>query len=875
MLTLVDLGHKPRSSCYLIEIDLYQHSEHKPIYILIDTPIEQSDLLDFIPNNVPNGFYFHNTVKQQYQNKTNWKLDESGKQWIIGNKRFKNSPFYATVPFDNVNIKRNKHYDRKKNNTNLNSRKRQFPFNDDKNEQKDQQSQHQPNLINKDKIFIDIILISNHQSIAGLPHLFWKKDQKMKNNLLDSLLSTDPITINDIMSDKDMFDSNNDHNNSNNNNNKIEIFMSGHCEIYATEATKYYGKLLLKSLCVSCDDEYFTLNNIQKNKEEEEEYINKCINNIKKVEFNESLDILNNELSIICISSGLYIGSSNWIIKGNGLFDIKLGIVMGSCGATNRHPKSITLSPYFHQIDNIDIMLIDDLQSIQLNDESVSESLSNMDKKIHETITNKGTVIIPTLSIGIAYDILEQAYQSLNKYDQYGQTKIYFISSIANESISYSSIYGEYLHKKYMKQVSDGKYPFGFHSFIYGNKKRIIYSKNINNLFCFKHFSLKEPKIIICDSPSLRYGNILHLLNIFNDRKNTLILTDPTFTPHLALYPFQNDTATTNDDIDIHNNNFDLLQLNQLKLQIVSYAIDARLQIKELCVLLRKVAPKYAFIPNSYYKRILQNMNKFININATQINKHSPQSHQQQQNKPNPNIMSPILLQKIKDIKYCTMSNGSYQCINLKQEQKIKKKNETNTFAVIRKKKKNKPDSKEKEKQKQKMTKNIEEKKEQKEKDETETFYFTKAFNTGDMKTLYIDPLISQNIYPKKINPNHSDNMFIASLSGNIDYNTNKNKLILTNKPFINEKCVINKTFIGTLNVNGFINNLKQNESQYGFTNIQQTTNRNVISFNINKNQKIKVLTNENVTNIRSDTCLKKQTLAVILDLVSKQLVSF
>ena len=58
-------------------------------------------------------------------------------------------------------------------------------------------------------------------------------------------------------------------------------------------------------------------------------------------------------------------------------------------------------------------MLIDDLQSIQLNDESVSESLLNIDKKIHETITNKGTVIIPTSSIGIAYDILEQIYQSL------------------------------------------------------------------------------------------------------------------------------------------------------------------------------------------------------------------------------------------------------------------------------------------------------------------------------------------------------------------------------------------------------------------------------------------------------------------------------
>ena len=387
---------------------------------------------------------------------------------------------------------------------------------------------------------------------------------------------------------------------------------------------------------------------------------------------------------------------------------------------------------------------------------------------------------------------------------------------------------------------------------------------------------LREGRVIICDSPSLRYGNVLHLLNIFNDRKNTLILTDPTFTPHLALYPFNSSNMMkkvndikdmynthhlhlNNDDTDIQNHDF-LIQLNQLKLQIVSYPIDARLQIKELCVLLRKVAPKYAFIPNNYYKRILQNMNKFININSLQINKHLPQNQQQQKKKSPPNIMSPVLLQKIKNIKYCTMSNGLYHCIDLKQEGKLKKKKDNNIVVVVKKKKKDKNKQ--------------EEKKEQKEKEETETFYFTKAFNNGDMKTLHIDPLISQNIYPKNINPNHSNNMFIASLSGNVDYNTNRNKLILRNKQFINEKCVINKTFIGTLNVNGFINNLKQKESQYGFANIQQT-NHNVITFHVNNNQKVKVLTKENITNIRSDSCLNKHHLALILDLVSKQLISF
>ena len=875
MLTIIDLGHKPQSSCYLIEIELYPHSEHKPIYILIDTPIEQNDLLDFIPNNVPNGFYFNTSTKQKYQNKTNWKLDDSGKQWMINNKKFKNSPFYATVPFKNVNIKNKSNFkskdkkDRKTLNTNINSKKRQYPFeydhqNHNNNNQHNKNKSTKPTILSKNKVFIDIVLISNHQSMLGLPYLFKQNhDNHHDENQMESLLSTDPITFDDIINqaDNDDDDSKMEQKDDNDNYDSIEIFMSHHCKIYATEATKHYGKLLMKSLSTWQNNKYFTLNGNEcdiKHNVYDDGFIDKCISSIISIEFNESVSIYgsSNEFKIICISSGLYIGSSNWIINGDGMQSISLGIVCGSCGATNRHPKSITLSPYFHQIGNIDVMLIDDLQSIQLNDESVSDSLVNIDKKIRETIANKGTIILPTSSIGIAYDILDQCYQTLSKFDNYGSSKIYFISSIANESISYSSIYGEYLHKNYMKQVIDAKYPFGFHSFI--DKNRLIFGSNWDNSFCFKHISmskLNEARIIICESPSLRYGNILHFLNIFNHPKNTLILTDPSFNSHLALYPFNNDLQTQQQQ---QQNEFS--NINQLKLQIVSYPIDARLQIKELCVLLRKVAPRYAFIPNNYYQRIIQNMNKFISVNTLQLEKHLNQQQQKNQSVKSPNIMSPILLEKIKTIKYCTMDNGNYHCIQLNQLKKQKlNQNNNNNIIVVKKKKK------ETKKEKKKKDDND---------DDTETFYFTKAFNNGDMKTLYIDSLISQNIYPKNINPNHSNNMFIASLFGNIDYNTNKNKLILRNKDFINTKYVVNKTFIGTLNINGFINNLKTNQTQFNLTNIQQTK-PNIISFNINKNQNIKVLTKENITNIRSDSPLNKKNLALILDLVSKQLISF
>eukprot|EP01084_Bolivina_argentea_P030333 56229_1 len=161
MITIIDLGHKPRSSCYLIELDLYGDNNHKPLHIMVDAPIEISDILDFVPNEI----YFN--TKQQC-NKPNWKLDESGKQWIIGNKPFKNSPFYFTVPFKKTVIQSNKDT-QNPNNTN---KKRKLFTNGNNNNTKI------PSAFLQNKIFVDIILISNHESILGLPYLFKSKSKK-------------------------------------------------------------------------------------------------------------------------------------------------------------------------------------------------------------------------------------------------------------------------------------------------------------------------------------------------------------------------------------------------------------------------------------------------------------------------------------------------------------------------------------------------------------------------------------------------------------------------------------------------------------------------------------------------------------------------
>eukprot|EP01083_Nonionella_stella_P108631 316115_1 len=784
MLTIVDLGHKPRSSCYLIELELYPHSEHKPLRILVDAPIEISDILDFVPNQIPSTLHFGSNQSQQ--NKTNWKLDESGKQWIIGNKRFINAPFYFTVPFQTTLIKDKSQSNAmdidRKNSKNTNTKKRKFLSDDD--------PDHRlplPSLFTQNQVLVDIVLISNHESIL------------------------DPITMTDIAMQHQLKPTHKtEREEHKDNGSHIKVAMAAHCKIYATAPTKQYGKLLMKSLA-SSNNEYFVLNPNKRVTDSDDllydmDLIEECINSIITVQYNETLSVISGgELDVVCISSGLYIGSSNWILKGSAM-DLSIGIVMGSCGATNRHPQSITLSPHFDIVGNIDLVLIDDLQSILLNDESANDSLQAMEKKIIETISNKGTVLMPSSSCGIAYDMLERIHAMLNKYDS-SHVAIYFISSIAKESISYSSIYGEYLHPNNMRHVSEAKYPFGFQTYIAHN--RLIHCTDWDNQFCFKYIksNVSESRIIICESPSLRYGNILHLLQIFNHPKNTLILTDPHYIPHLALHPFKNDGYMNWNDKRTENEYNDTL-----KLQIASYPIDARLQIKELCVLLRKVCPKYAFIPNNYFNRIKQNMNKFIDINALQINQQKNQKHLPHHTS---TTISPVLLEKIKNIEYFTMSRGVYHSVELNKSDK-----------------------------------------------------------TNGSKTLYLDPLISHNLYPRVINPNHSSNMFVASVCGTVDYNTNHDKLILKNDAFVNQKCVLYKTLIGTLNINGLINHLKTQQTRCGVTKIRKTQ-PNVLSFNMNRDKNVQILTSDNVTNIRCNDLLDKENLTHILDLVTQHLLSF
>lgn len=446
-----------------------------------------------------------------------------------------------------------------------------------------------------------------------------------------------------------------------------------------------------------------------------------------------------------------------------------------------------------------------------------------------------GTVIIPSTSCGITYDLMERIHSTLNKYE-YSDVEIVLISSMATESIALTSIFGDFLHEHNgMNHVYDAKYPFGFQTYIANG--RLVHCTHWDNAFCFKHFksNVAESKIILCESPSLRYGDILHLLQIYNHSKNALILTDPMFTAELALAPFTGSSENaklgdTGKETKSSLNEVSSTSVSSslgLKLQTVWYPLDARLQIKELCVLLRKVCPKFAFIPKSYEERISQNMTTFISVNRQQLNLYRNQP-KNAENPPPSNLISPELLEKVRDIKYLTMDNGRYHTVRVKA-----------------------PKS----------------------------------------KRLYLDRVIAQNVCPKKLVPNPHFDLMVSSLSGTVDYHCDNGQLVLRKRDFVNLKDVVDHSFVGNLNVSGLLKRLRAPRTPSEiFENVRYFETNQKIVFDVgdftesgsnSEGQKPRVITVEiatsphSVTSVRCDCVVSKSLHTRLLDLVSQFLVSF
>lgn len=118
----------------------------------------------------------------------------------------------------------------------------------------------------------------------------------------------------------------------------------------------------------------------------------------------------------------------------------------------------------------------------------------------------------------------------------FGQVPLYFISPVADNSISYANILGEW-----MSQERESKIYLPDPPFIHAELSKA------GKLHRFENISdgtfggtFKPPCVVFAGHPSLRFGDAVHLVKIWGrSSKNSVIFIDPDFDHTLAVAPFQ------------------------------------------------------------------------------------------------------------------------------------------------------------------------------------------------------------------------------------------------------------------------------------------------------------------------------------------------
>lgn len=252
--------------------------------------------------------------------------------------------------------------------------------------------------------------------------------------------------------------------------------------------------------------------------------VDDCLSKIKIINFSETIDIYGS-LKIQAKSSGFSIGSCYWIIES----DCDNICYLSKSSLLNSHSK--LFDPYLKNII-IDCLIVTGLNQTQLHEPE--QMIQDFCKACVLTLKNQGNVLIPIQPSGKIYDLIEFLYRYLCD-SSLGNTPIYFMSHVAEQSLAYSNIFAEWLCDSKQTLVYAAESPFQ-HGELLKNGLLKTYS-SITSKF---NDEFIQPCILFASHPSLRFGEACHFVEMWkNSPNNSFIFTDSEFNYLDALAPFQ------------------------------------------------------------------------------------------------------------------------------------------------------------------------------------------------------------------------------------------------------------------------------------------------------------------------------------------------
>lgn len=398
-----------------------------------------------------------------------------------------------------------------------------------------------PDILSFNLKDVDVILISNHMSMLSLPFITELSDFDGVIFCTEPALTTAQMLMNEMINFIERVPKDKD-----------ALLWKNVKETYAKQIPfPIHPSTILSSSSPQNWRQLYTAQSVALS-----------LSRVRVIGFSEKISLFGS-LSATAYSSGHTIGSCNWVLE----TDHEKVVYFSSSSTLTTHPKPLDLKP----LRNPDLLLLTNLSSCPTIHPDIS--LQEFCTHVKTTLTSSGNVLIPCYPSGIIYDLLECLVNTLDS-SGFGSVPIFFISPVADQSLAYSNILAEWLTQNKQSRVYLPEEPFLHSQFVRtGRVKHFpsVSSEAFNNEY-------KTPCVVFTGHPSLRFGDVVHFIELWGHNSNNLIaFTEPEFPYAEALAPYQ-----------------------PLNLKVSFTPIDTSLNFGQANKVIQEMNPRILLAPNAY-----------------------------------------------------------------------------------------------------------------------------------------------------------------------------------------------------------------------------------------------------------------------------------
>ncbi|KAL0540293.1 hypothetical protein IC582_024528 [Cucumis melo] len=331
-----------------------------------------------------------------------------------------------------------------------------------------------------------------------------------------------------------------------------------------------------------------------------------CMQKVETLRYGEET-CYNGALVIKAFSSGLEIGSCNWTINcpKRDIAYISSSIFFSSNSMEFDYLALQMETIIYSDFSSLEFMndvendtrvpLIDNNLQPLGKEETLANLLSNAAETVEESeklyficscaiqsVESGGSVLIPINRLGVNLQLLEQISASLD----YSNLKvpIYFISSVAEELLTFVNAIPEWLCRRRQQKLFSGEPMFTFVELLKENKLHVVPAIHSPKLL----INWQEPCIVFCPHWSLRLGPVVHLLRRWCGDPSSLLVLEKGLDVELALLPFK-----------------------PMSMKVLQCSFQSGIKLEKVRPLLKVLQPKVVVLPENLSRLIDTNTESF------------------------------------------------------------------------------------------------------------------------------------------------------------------------------------------------------------------------------------------------------------------------